>query len=163
MYKNRRRPNSGHSLEVLPDIHPFEADDIAAKVEAYAGCMRLGSLRDGSFPCIREEKGPWDTEERTTARPAIFYQDGRPYNRLAVDLFKKDPCKYYWNTYPWCPERPRLVIPNSVAYKGLGKPPKGVYFKLTPKRVASGLTLPSYEILRTEDPDAFCHYFKHSV
>ncbi|KAK3765839.1 hypothetical protein RRG08_026306 [Elysia crispata] len=159
----RRKTNRGHSLEVLPDIHPFEADDISALTTANGTCTRLGSLRAGQLPCIQDHKGPWDTEEKTTSVPAIHYQDGRPYNRLAVRLFKEDPCKYYRNVYPWDPEQPRALIPHPVAYKGLGKPPVRQYFKLTPKRVTSEFLMPSYEVLRPDNTDALCHYYKNAV
>lgn len=161
--QKRSRSNRGHSLEVLPDIHPFEADNVSSAFKANDGCDRLGSLRAARFPCIREQRGPWDTDERITSVPALVYQDGRPYNHLALERFKEDPYKYYWNVYPWCPKRPKLFIPHRVAYKGLSKPPVRQYFKLTPKRVTSDLALPSYEVLRPDDPEALSHFFKHCV
>ena len=48
----RRKTNRGHSLEVLPDIHPFEADDISALTTAN-GAVRV-TISFASSPKLTE-------------------------------------------------------------------------------------------------------------
>ncbi|KAK0062775.1 hypothetical protein Bpfe_007980 [Biomphalaria pfeifferi] len=153
------RENRGHALETLPDIHPYEVDQISTgskRFERFSQPWKEGITCAGAdSDCLRR-----NVKYFVSQRPSVFFYDGRASNQLIADDFLRDPCKYYRNIYPWKPVGPKAFIPAVGHYEGLGKPPVRQYFKITPKQVQETRTMPTYEVYNFSDP---CHYYKDTV
>ncbi|CAG5135904.1 unnamed protein product [Candidula unifasciata] len=153
----RKRDNVGHSLEVLPDLAPYEVDMLTKSVKR---CDSFDFRRKKGLTSLCDEliRGPCSIH--TPTKPSVLFYDGRAYNQLGEYLFLMDPCKYKSNTSAFVPERPRTFVPAAGHYSGLGKPPVRQYFKLIPMRVHENRVMPAYELY---DKRNLCHYFKNAV
>ncbi|XP_005092114.1 uncharacterized protein LOC101860630 [Aplysia californica] len=145
------RTNKGHANEVLPDLHPFEVNEIS---NGFHMCESFNTRRNHRIACSVERL--WSAS-RFVARPSVVYHDGRGYNHVQNARYQADPCKFIRNVYPWEPKPPKFFTPCPGHYDGLSKPPVRKYFKLRPKKVVENASMPSYEILT---PNNEMEYYK---
>ncbi|BFZ25733.1 hypothetical protein BsWGS_28772 [Bradybaena similaris] len=157
-FQPKPRDNRGHSLEVVPDLSPYEVDKLTRSAKRPCDSFDIRRKQGLTSLCDEFISGP--CKIHTPTKPSVLYYDGRAYNQLGEYLFQSDPCKYLSNISQFVPERPRTFVPAAGHYSGLGKPPVRQYFKLIPMRVHENRVMPAYEIFDSRD---LCHYYKNSV